>query len=220
MVSDHGMTPTLTRTFAESRTAAALRDLQLSGRPLVWVHTTEEERIATALRSIAGSTHVWTWTVTEGLRRDGQASAQPLSARAVLDYLADLREPAVVHLKDFHEALSESAEVRRRFRDLYAAASGDKFIVITAPVREMPKEIERSVVFLELRPPDAVELREFVGGELADHNPEPALVEQMARSLQGLTLDEIRYALPRALTLHPDLGLGAVKALLSRPKYA
>ena len=215
IVTDHSMTPT--RTFAESRTAAALRDLQLSGRPLVWVHTTEEERIATAMDAIAGTTPVWTWTLTEGLQRSG-ADAQPMSPRAVLDYIAQLREPAIVHLKDFHEPLSESAEVRRRFRDLYASAAGTKFVVITSPVREMPKEIERSVVFLELRPPDSVELQQFVGSQLADRNPEPALVEQMARSLQGLTLDESRYALRRALTLHPDLGPGAVKALLEEKR--
>ena len=57
-------------------------------------------------------------------------------------------------------------------------------------------------MFLELRPPDLVELAAFLRqeapAETRDLEPSDVL-HQLARALQGLTLDEARYALaPRA----------------------
>ena len=61
---------------------------------------------------------------------------------------------AIFHLKDFHEPLRDSAEIRRRLRDIYESCLDKrKFVVITSPVRFIPEEVERSVMFLELRRP-------------------------------------------------------------------
>jgi SpoVK/Ycf46/Vps4 family AAA+-type ATPase len=148
---------------------------------------------------------VYTWTLTEGLRRPGEAAADGTqNPRAALDFIAASSGPGIFHLKDFHEPLRESAEVRRRIRDLYELSRDTgKFIVVSSPVRSMPEEVERSFVFLELRPPDVIELAAF----LRDETPPGALptagseelLQQLARALQGLTLDESRYAVKRAL---------------------
>ena len=72
----------------------------------------------------------------------------------------------IFHLKDFHEPLRESAEIRRRLRDVYESCLDQrKFVVITSPVRFIPEEVERSILFLELRPPDLIELVEFLREE-------------------------------------------------------
>ena len=77
--------------------------------------------------------------------------------RGVLDFIAAHAEPAIFHLKDFHEPLRESPEIRRRLRDIYESMPGPrKFVVITSPVRVIPEELERSLLYLELRPPDLV----------------------------------------------------------------
>ncbi|HYO83178.1 MAG TPA: AAA family ATPase [Bryobacteraceae bacterium] len=213
------LTPTASLQPQESRAAAALRDLQLSGRPLVWVHTPEEQRVSTALQDIAGSTPCWTWSLTEGMVRGGDTGpGQHMSPRAALDFIADLPDAAIIHLKDFHEALDNSAEIRRRIRDLYARTGPHKFVVISSPVREIPKELERSIVLLQLRPPDALELAAFVRHELEGYAVPEETVNQMARSLQGLTLDESRYALRRALALHPNLTPETVHALLDEKR--
>ena len=71
--------------------------------------------------------------------------------------------PAIFHLKDFHEPLRDSPEIRRRLRDVYESCRDQrKFVVITSPVEFIPEELERSMIFLELRPPDLVELVEFL----------------------------------------------------------
>src|SRR5450759_3117913 len=186
---------------AESRAAKILREVFESGRPLTYVRTSEEQRAGRVLREVAPRLFaptpvpVWTWSLTDGMHRDGQA-AEPGThdARGALDFIAAHPDAAIFHLMYFHEPLRESAGVRRRLRDIYEACRGQrKFVVITSPVRAIPEELERSLLFLELRPPDLIELVAFVHEESPLASDE--IVHQLAPALLGLTLDEAHYAL-------------------------
>ena len=161
---------------------------------------------------------VWTWSLTEGMRRDGQpVEAGTLDPRGVLDFIDGHTDPAIFHLMDFHEPLRESAEIRRRLRDIYESARNKrKFVVITSPVRSIPEEIERSLLFLELRPPDLVELVAFLREESGGADDE--VIYQLAPALLGLTLDEARYALRRALAATGRLGPESLGALLEEKR--
>ena len=162
------------------------------------------------------------------MRREGAAAEFGTeSPRAVLDFIAAHQGSAIFHLKDFHEPMRESAEIRRRLRDIYESCRDQrKFVVITSPVRFIPEEIERSIMFLELRPPDLVELVDFVREDaplLAPPQPDgagEALLDSLARALLGLTLDEARYALRRALAANPRLGPGLHPASAGRKAAA
>ena len=119
------------------------------------------------------------------MHRDGQpVEAGTLDARGVLDFIAAHPDPAIFHLMDFHEPLRESAEIRRRLRDIYESCRDQrKFVVITSPVRYIPEEVERSLLFLELRPPDLVELVAFLreeGGDASDQ-----VIHQLAPAPAG-----------------------------------
>ncbi len=101
-------------------------------------------------------------------RDDQEAEPGTLAPRAALDFIAAYPDAAIFHLKDFHEPLRESPEIRRRLRDVYEGClDRQKFVVITSPVHFIPEELERSVMFLDLRPPDAIELVDFLRAETA-----------------------------------------------------
>ena len=160
--------------------------------------------------------------MTEGLRRGDRAAEPGTEApRAVLDFIAVQAGPAIFHLKDFHEPLRDSPEIRRRLRDVHEAClDRQKFVVITSPVRFIPEEIERSVLFLELRPPDRVELVEFLREETerGGRAVSDEVLDQFAGALQGLTLDEARFALRRAVAANPRLGEESIPALLEEKR--
>jgi SpoVK/Ycf46/Vps4 family AAA+-type ATPase len=161
---------------------------------------------------------VWTWSLTEGMHRDG-ASAEPGThpPRGALDFIAAHKGAAIFHLKDFHDPLRESAEIRRRLRDVYENCLDQrKFVVITSPVRFIPEEIERSVMYLELRPPDVIELLEFLRGQSGETSED--VLYPLALALQGLTLDEARYALRRALATNQRFGPEFLPALLEEKR--
>ena len=183
------------------------------------------------MREVAGSlpggapVSVWEWSLTEGMRRNGGApEAGSASPRAVLDFISAYPHPAIFHLKDFHEPLRESAEIRRRLRDIYAECLDQrKFVVISSPVHYIPEEIERSVLFLDLRTPDVIELAEFLREEEQRLFPDgqgagEELRNQLARALVGLTSDEARYALRRALAKSRKLGPESIPALLEEKR--
>jgi SpoVK/Ycf46/Vps4 family AAA+-type ATPase len=219
------------RTRGESRAAAEIREIFESGRPLTYIRSSEEQRVARLLSDVArrmaesAPVSVWTWSLTEGLRRDDMPPEPGTRGpREALDFIAvHDRGAAIFHLKDFHEPLRESPEVRRRLRDIYASCLDQrKFVVITSPVRFIPEEVERSLVYIDLRPPDRVELAEFVRDEAArmspDLGPDEEMRAQVAAALQGLTLDEARYAMRRARAVGPRLGPESVAAILEEKR--
>jgi SpoVK/Ycf46/Vps4 family AAA+-type ATPase len=209
----------------ESRAAKSVREIFESGRPLTYILTAEEQRVGSVLREVARGPlgpeplPVWTWSLTEGMRRDGcAAEAGTATARAALDFIAAYPGPGIFHLKDFHEPLRDSSETRRRLRDIYQASLDQrKFVVISSPVRFIPEEVERSILFLELRPPDLVELAQFIREETRGSVSEENILT-VARALQGLTLDEARYALRRAVVSGKPLGPECLPALLEEKR--
>lgn len=215
-----------------SRATQTLRELFLSGRPLIYVRTTEEDRVARILVELSpalpvsgreAALPVWTWSLTEGLRRPGEDAAQAgtESAEGVLAFLAAAPEPGIYHLKDFHEAMRASALVRRRLRDLFAAcADRHQFVVITSPIHDVPAELERSLAFVELRTPDITEIAAYVRDETRGHAAPPSgeVIAQLAPALLGLTLDEIRYTLRRATAGGAALTEDSRQALLEEKR--
>lgn len=209
----------------ESRAAKTIKEVFQSGRPLTYIRSVEERRVGRVLREVGQQLTssrpipVWTWTLTEGLRKDDDPSEPGTQApRGVLDFIAAHAHPGIFHLKDFHEPLRDAPETRRRLRDLYETCFDQrKFVVITAPVKSLPEELERTVMFLELRPPDLVELVQFLEDEQLP-GADDALLHQFARALQGLTLDEARYAVRRAVAAAPRLGPESVMSLLEEKR--
>ena len=205
-----------------------LREIFESGRPLTYVRSAEEQRVAKVLCEVAGrlSAPVWTWSLTEGMHHDvGPAEAGAESPRGALDFIASYSDPAIFHLKDFHEPLRASADIRRRLRDVDEGCLDQrKFVVITSPVRYIPEELERSIMFVELRPPDQAELIQFLREEAqrlalgAAGGAGEEAIRQIVPALQGLTLDESRYALRRALAVSRRLGQESLPALLEEKR--
>lgn len=208
---------------AESRASRTIREIFESGRPIAYIRSAEEQRASSLLREVASrlpepAPELWQWTLTEGLRGPGAAvSSSTRDARGALDFILAHDGAAIFQLKDFHEPLRDSAEVRRRLRDVYEAASGHrKYIAITSPVHQIPEELERSILYLDLRPPDVIELSGFIREEarrLTGKDASAAEVELMARSLLGLTLDESGYALRRAVMATGGFGAEALPAV-------
>jgi SpoVK/Ycf46/Vps4 family AAA+-type ATPase len=215
----------------ESRSLAMLREVIESGRPLTYLRSSEERRISQLLEEAARSffaapVPVWTWSLTEGMRRDGGTRGEPLGPRAALDFVATYEGPAIFHLKDFHQPLRDLPDVRRRLRDLqeYCFDRG-KFVVISSPIRYIPEELARNVVYIELNVPDLLELVTFLQREAetvtaagATVDTSEATLYQLARALQGLTLDESRHAVRRALAARHALDRESVPTLLEEKR--
>lgn len=218
---------------SEIRALAQLRALFESGRPLLYVVSPEEDRVEGHLRHAAAHffarpVPLWVWTLTEGLRRDPDPAPDPASTDplAALDRIAACAEPAVFNLRDFHEPLRDSPVVRRRLRDVNAlAAERGQFVVISSAVQYIPDELARDIAYHELGMPDFAEIRDFVAdrakalksaGVAVD--ADEAVISQIARALQGLTITEIGFALKRVTASGKALGLAALPELFEEKR--
>jgi SpoVK/Ycf46/Vps4 family AAA+-type ATPase len=216
----------------QSRALRILHEIIESGRPLAYVRSAEEQRITALFREAASTLFspavpLWIWSLTEGMRRDGGgADGRLLGPRAALDFIASHEGPGLFLLKDFHEPMREAPEIRRRLRDLYELClEPGKFVVICSPVRFIPEEIERSIVYVELAVPDLLELVGFLRQEAAAITAAGGTVDanettlfRLGRALQGLTLDDARHAIRRALAARRTLDGESIPALLEEKR--
>lgn len=192
----------------------AQKELKLliqSRYPIVYVETWEEERVEALLERVAQELRVplYVWTVTSGLVRAGMPTPlyQTNSALAALNNIASFRGDAIFLLKDFHRHWG-SVEVVRMLRDLEDKfRQRDRAIVVTAPVVEIPVELEKDVARFALGLPTPEEFERLISsvakearGAVALEQALPAAVRRrLATNLVGLTLDEGRRVLRRCL---------------------
>ncbi len=217
----------------ESRAFSALRDLVQGGRPLIYICTSEELRALQLLqeasrRLFPAQVPVWSWTSTRGLigPEDIKETGKPLDAHGVLDFIAEYDGPAIFQLRDFHEFIGTVAEIRRKLRDLYEASlDTGKFTVITSPLRVLPEELRHQIAFFELHHPDLEEMLDFLASENKALSQQGFKVDtsgqaafKIGRALQGLTIDEARHALRRALALGGKLDGDSTQVLLEEKK--
>jgi len=215
-----------------ARPWGALEEIFSSGRPLAYLRTAEEGRVVGLLRAAAAGAFpspvpLWVWSLTEGMRRDGSPDQpEPLGPREALDFVARHDGPGLFLLKDFHEAIRDLPEVRRRLRDLYeACVDRRKFVVVCSPVKELPEEIAHQAILIDLPMPGLDELTAFARAEAdtimqagGTADTSDTTLHQVARALQGLTLDEARHAIRRARSVRNALDADSLPALLEEKR--
>ncbi len=227
--------PTAPVRGAESSSSNELRMLFASGRPLLYIVSAEERRVGLLLREAAQAffpepVPFWSWSMTEGMQRgaEGPPAKDTGDPRAALDFIIDGKGPGIFHLKDFHEPLSESAGIRRRLRDVYARCiDHGRHVVISSPVRFIPDELQREILCVELKVPDAHEIGTFLAERAAAITARGGTVDtseasmaRMTGALQGLTLDEAGFAIRRAVADGSRLGVASIPALLEEKRLA
>jgi ATP-dependent 26S proteasome regulatory subunit len=215
----------------ENRSYRALKEMFQGMRPLIFVCTPEEGRVRMLLGDIAeklyaGQMPIWSWSLTIGLQPPDGRAADKLSPQAVLEFIAGHKARGIFQLKDFHTFMRDDPGIRRRLRDLYELClDSGKFLVITSPLRLVPEELNRQIALIELSAPDFEELIGFLRLETAVISSQGSVVDSseqmlfaMARALQGLTLDESRHALRRALAVCGALDSDSLPCLVDEKK--
>jgi SpoVK/Ycf46/Vps4 family AAA+-type ATPase len=201
--------------------------------PLVWLVTSEEQRLEAILGDLAGrhGKALLGWSVTRGFRRLGGARSltAPDVARepvAALQAIEQLSEPALVVLQDFHAFLGEAAVVRA-LRDLaHALKSTYTTVLIVSPVLTIPPELEKEITVLDVPLPAQRDLlgllREIVTVVRSEGKAKVELTnedaEQLVRAALGLTLSEAENAFAKAIAHDGKLSREDIKLVLEEKR--
>ncbi len=219
-----------------------IRERVLCRFPILFLSTWEEERWESELASLALDLDrgLVTWTATGGAlppldelvpgveNRSSSANGRTVSqAEAFLAQIRDYPRDHVFLLKDFHPWLKDPLVVRR-LRDLVPnLIAQNKTVLIMGPSADVPNDLIRDAVSIELPLPGLPELHD----ELQDlmiqrqHQGETAIAlnqkqeERLLKTLLGLTTKQARLALSRALLGRHAIDDSVFDLLISEKKH-
>lgn len=209
-----------------------LRLLVRSRYPILYVESWEEERLEQLLIRVAADLGLpfWTWSISQGLRRRGieQAAYETQQPLAALRHVAALTTPGLYLFRDFHPFLQDPTVVRTLREFAQEAAGRLTTLVLCSPAIELPIELRKVSARYQLDLPDLQEIRQTVVDTFRQLNQnrrlryeldEQALVE-LARSMRGLTLAEVRRLVTRAAFDDQALSVADIPRLLEHKREA
>ncbi len=191
----------------------SLRSLLLSHHPLILLETAEEVRALEILREAAEALGLtpFEWSVTGGLRHLGAEASldgRTTHAQQALQHAMDLQVPAVFVFKDLSAHWDEPA-IPRMLKDFCNrfAHGPSVAVVIGSPGVELPSSLAPVVFRHVLALPGPEELARIVDHTLRglslrvelQVDLSPADRERLLQALSGLTANQARQAIARAI---------------------
>jgi len=206
--------------------------------PFLYVSTWEEERVITEVKQIVQTVDLiktprtlFTWSVTEGLRSDGNVQSNDTKApMKALEFIEKYREPAVFILKDFHIYFGSDGRhadyaLIRKIRDLVTVlekSTAPKNVVLLSPSINVPYELQKEITIVEYGLPSFVEIKEMLNKMIEANRSNSRIKinltseeeERLAKAALGLTLQEAENAFALALVSKGRLDIDSVESVL------
>lgn len=194
----------------------------------LWIQTNEpDEAEQEILRH--GASRKWTviaWDVSRGLRAGetvvADSGGDPVAALRALPTRNEAKQTTLLLLHNFHRFLGNPEVVQAVFGNLVTGKKRGNFLVVLAPLVQMPPELEKLFVVIEHALPGPDQL-ERIAHELlcddADTMPRGAELARILEAASGLTRYEAEGAFALSVARHnrirPDV-IWELKAQLLR----
>lgn len=183
--------------------------------PVLWLVSFEERRVEKILEDMcrAAGFKFWSWSVSRGLYSAEKKKWEPLGREKVLTTIEERiqksgEENNLFLLKDIAGYFS-SHEFLRKFRDIPAIIDEHSPIntvcILSPTLTEIPPELEEDIIVIELSLPDYNEIEEMViktFGKLIPEKWHASTRSVLYKSLQGLSMDNIRRVVRKAVSLN------------------
>jgi hypothetical protein len=179
--------------------------------PGIWVRSQEHDDALAEIGQLCRAED-WTlasWDADRGLTTPGatvthETAADPLAALRVLDALATPDGTALLVLRNFHRFLNSAEIVQALDTRLNTGKQNRTFVIVLAPIVQIPIELETQFVVLEHERPDRDQL-EFIARSIATEPgelPEGDRLDAVLDAAAGLTRLEAEGAFSLALVRH------------------
>src|SRR3972149_4798365 len=183
--------------------------------PILWLVSFEERRVERIVENLCESTgfEYWSWSVSRGLYGGKKKKREPMGREKILTTIEEtiLKSENINNLfllKDI-AGYFNSHEFLRKFRDLPSIMeeknSLNTICILSPTLSDIPPELEEDVVIFELSLPDYDEIEELVTktyGHLIPQKWHSSTRSILYKSLQGLSLDNIRRVVRKAISLN------------------
>jgi hypothetical protein len=181
----------------------------------IWVLSHEHQDALTEIAQLCRD-EKWPlaiWNVHRGLQLSGQADqppdagTDPLAAIRSLNALATPDSSAVLVLTNFHRYLGSPEIIQALVEQVAEGKQRRTFVVILAPIVQLPVELEKAFTVVEHELPDRQQLAEIAHGVATEPEelPEGAELDQLLDAAAGLTRIEAENAFSLGLVRHRRL---------------
>ena len=180
----------------------------------IWLTSHEPEEAEREIIQLARNKKwkIAVWDVANGLRLASSSSptsdagaGDPLAALRALPALAEANGTAILILHNFHRFLTSPEVIQTTFNQLIAGKQQRTFIVVLAPIVQIPIELEKLFVVIEHALPDREQLQKIardLTSDRPDDLPEGDDLERVLDAASGLTRIEAEGAFALSLTRH------------------
>jgi SpoVK/Ycf46/Vps4 family AAA+-type ATPase len=204
-------------------------DLLIRSRyPLIYLITSEEDRVESVLNQIAQNMKkkFFVWSCASGFGTYGQtgfdsATVDPL---VLLDRILQSEDHSIYLLKDFHIYMEkEHAVIIRKLRETCQIIRNTyKTIFISSPVMKIPPELEKEMAVLDFPLPTFNELKKILDDLIASVRSNPRIVvdlptdihEKMVKAVLGLTENEAKRVFAKAIVNDSKLNADDIPVVL------
>jgi hypothetical protein len=168
----------------------------------LWIESHEHEDALAEIARLcrAENWRLAKWDIDQGLIIGGQSATEtgpdPLAAIRTLGALARPEGTALLVLVNFHRFLNSPEIVQALARQITAGKQNRTFVVILAPIVQIPVELEKLFVCLEHELPSRAQLNEIAVGiaEKPGELPDGQDLEALLDAASGLTRYEAEGA--------------------------
>ena len=185
----------------------------------LWIESHEHQDALTEIATLCREEH-WqlaTWDIEVGLSISGQTesdagSSDPLAAIRALNALATPEGTAILVLQNFHLFVQSAEIVQALSRQITMGKLNRTFIVVLAPVVQIPVELEKLFVVLEHELPSRDQLEEIARGIATEDGelPNGAELTMVLDAAAGLTRYEAEGAFSLSLVRDSEITPRAV----------
>jgi hypothetical protein len=172
----------------------------------IWIKSFEPDDAVAEIARLCRQNH-WnlaTWDIDRGLSIAGQSetnvavnAADPLAAIRALNALASAEGTAILVLRNFHRFLSSVEIVQALETQLAAGKQNRTFVVVLAPVVQIPVELEKQFLVLDHDLPGRDQLEAIarsIATEPGELSQDRAALDRVIEAATGLTRHEAENA--------------------------
>ncbi len=197
-----------TEPFDES-VASKLRQAIASKYPIIYLVSSEEQRVENVLQSVSSAHYqdqrnVVKWTSSRGFDSTVETSLDLCEPVNALNHIASRQEEAIYLMKDLPGFFTRDHRIERVLRDLYIGlANTNSFLVLSYPLLEIPDVLKKEVYVIEMDLPSEQDIITYLCNLLESHGMASSSVDRVinkgAKALRGLSFNEIRHLFSRIL---------------------
>ncbi|MGB1621628.1 MAG: AAA family ATPase [Synechococcus sp.] len=201
-------------------------DLLIRARtPLIWVRSTEEQRLYELLeqscRTLQRRLCDWNFItgLTGVLNQDGLGSRQPM---AVLQWLEQLEDtaPTLLLVRDFHRFCDDPG-IARMLRNLATSLRNTPHtLVLCCGAWTPPTDLDETLTLLDLPLPDGTDLRALISSIASSSGNAlpPDVLNALVNACSGLSAMRVRQVAARALAKRGQLGVEDLQEVLEEKR--